>query len=369
MHPDRWKRINSIFHDALDLPPGERQRFVAAATIDDKQLRSDIEALLYADERAGNYLESPLLAQNLDANDEAMLPAGTLLCQRFRIVRKIAEGGMGQVYEALDSELGLPVALKAIRPEIGSDPAVLARFRQEVKLARRITHPNVCRTYDFERDVIIDEARDKQRDIYFLTMEFLPGETLASRIRRTGPLSSDDALAIARQIAGAIDSAHSLGIVHRDLKPGNLMLASWSLGESSEDPRAVITDFGLARVTPLNSSDDAPTISKLQGWPIGTMAYMSPEQLEGLKISAATDIYYFRSDSVRDAYGQARIPFGEFSCWYHSAACWRSSEGIVGAAGNLARCRRLVSPLESERPPDVRGTGYLRNRRRVLSTS
>jgi len=176
---------------------------------------------------------------------------------------------------------------------MASDPTVLARFRQEVRLARRITHPNVCRTYDLEREVIVDDARGTKRDVYFLTMEFLPGETLSDRIRRTGALPREEALAIARQTADAIDSAHSLGIIHRDLKPGNLMITSRSTGESNDGPRAVVTDFGLARVTPLSSDDASPSISKSQGWPIGTMAYMSPEQLESSKVSAATDIYSF----------------------------------------------------------------------------
>lgn len=293
MDSDRWKRINTIFHDALDLAPADRQGFVASATSGDEELQSEVEALLRADEGAGTYLESPILISDSGARETPMLPVGTLLCGRFRIIRKIAEGGMGQVYEASDVELKSQVALKVIRPEIASDPTVLARFRQEVKLARRITHPNVCRTYDFEHDVIVDEAQGAPRHIYFLTMEFLPGETLAARIRRAGALPKHEALAIARQIADAIDCAHSQGIIHRDLKPGNVMLSSDISAKPSSEPRAVITDFGLARVVPLNSDDEAQSISNFQGWPVGTMAYMSPEQLESSKVSSATDIYSF----------------------------------------------------------------------------
>ena len=128
---------------------------------------------------------------------------------------------------------------------LSRNPTCIALFRQEVNLARRITHPNVCRTYDFERDVIVDQPQGTKRDLYFLTMEFLPGETLSARIRRIGALSREEALAIARQIAHAVDSAHSLGIIHRDLKPGNLMITSRDSGESNNEPRAVVTDFGL----------------------------------------------------------------------------------------------------------------------------
>jgi eukaryotic-like serine/threonine-protein kinase len=148
MDSDRWKRINTIFHDALDLPPSDRQGFVASAAVGDEQLQSEIEALLRAEASAGSYLESPLLAPRSEANEKPMLPEGTVLCGRFRIIRKIAEGGMGQVYEATDKELGTQVAVKVIRPEIASDPAVLARFRQEVKLARLIPRHSGCRVDD-----------------------------------------------------------------------------------------------------------------------------------------------------------------------------------------------------------------------------
>lgn len=290
MDQDRWKEVNRIFHDALALSASERRRFVISSSNGDEDLRKEVEHLLQADVEAGSYLEKPLIAETSD--EKSCLRTDDLLCRRFRVIREIAEGGMGRVYEAFDSELGVGVALKVIRPEIASDPRALARFRQEVKLARTITHPNVCRTFDIERDFLIND-RGEQQEVVFLTMEFLDGETLSAFLKREGRISTALAITLAGQIAGAIDAAHDLGIVHRDLKPGNVMLVSPGQPESGGQMRAVITDFGLARFTPLSSEKDPSTTSNSFGWPEGTMAYMAPEQLQGLPADPGADIYAF----------------------------------------------------------------------------
>ncbi len=144
MNQGRWKKLNEIFNDALELEPAEREAFVFTASGGDPSLCTEVERLLKVDAEADGYLEwSPF------ANEPASpLSPGDLLCGRFRILRAVAEGGMGHVFEAWDNELDTHIALKVIRPEIASNPEALARFRQEVRLARRITHPNVCRTFD-----------------------------------------------------------------------------------------------------------------------------------------------------------------------------------------------------------------------------
>ena len=158
---------------------------------------------------------------------------------------------MGHVFEALDTELNVHVALKVIRPEIAAAPEALARFRQEVRLARSITHPNVCRTFDIDRETrILSPKNGTKIDIVFLTMELLQGETLASRIKRSGRLTLDEVLRLACQIADALGAAHALGIVHRDMKPANVMLVFPENAAAQED-RAVIMDFGLARLDPV----------------------------------------------------------------------------------------------------------------------
>lgn len=207
--------------------------------------------------------------------DRAAGPSpGTMIAGRYRIEAYLAAGGMGQVYRAYDVELGVPLALKTIRPEIAADPASLRRFKQEVLLARSVTHPNVCRIFDLQRDDATGAS--------FLTMEFLAGETLASRISREGAFAPAETLPLVRQLADALDAAHRAGIVHRDFKSPNVMLVP---GEG--EARAVITDFGLA-VT----RDAAGTIAEGEGGGlVGTPAYMSPEQAGGGPVGPASDLY------------------------------------------------------------------------------
>jgi predicted negative regulator of RcsB-dependent stress response len=292
MDQGRWKTVNHIFHAALELSANERHSFVLTASEGDPDLQAEVELLLQADENAGSYLESPLLHGELFSHSASPVSPGDVLCGRFCILRAVGEGGMGHVFEALDSELAVHVAIKIIRPEIAANPEALARFRQEVRLARRITHPNVCRTFDLERETrAVDPARGTKQEVVFLTMEFLQGETLASRIKRTGALPLDEALHIARQVADALHAANTLGIVHRDMKPANIMLVP-AEASAPHGFRAVITDFGLARIDAVVSSGNRSALSHTAR-PIGTLAYMAPEQLEGSTVSPATDIYAF----------------------------------------------------------------------------
>jgi serine/threonine protein kinase/predicted negative regulator of RcsB-dependent stress response len=293
MDRNRWKAVNEIFHAALEIPASERREFVCTASKGDPELQSNVDRLLEADERAGSYLESPLLPVEPMADSEASpspFKPGDVLKHRFRIVRQLGEGGMGHVFEAYDTELKVSVALKAIRPEIAGSSTALEFFRREVTTARTITHPNVCRTFDLDRGPLT-EPNGVPREFFFLTMEFLEGETLAARLKRVGPLDPDEGLLIARQIASGLDAAHAVGIVHRDIKPANIMLVGFP-GGSGPRIRAVVTDFGLALQDPLHSSMVASSFS--HGGTVGTLAYMAPEQLEsGCPVSAATDVYAF----------------------------------------------------------------------------
>jgi hypothetical protein len=193
--------------------------------------------------------------------------AGDLVADRYEIIRFLARGGMGEVYEARDRLVGSLVALKTIRDEHAKSPRAMERFRREIQLARQVTHPNVCRIFDVG-------AHDGR---VFLSMELLPGDTLSKRLE-AGPLSTDEALPIVEQIASALSAAHAAGVVHRDFKPQNVILAP---------RRAVVTDFGVAR-----SAEDAegPSLTGA-GELVGTPAYMAPEQVSGKTITPATDIY------------------------------------------------------------------------------
>jgi len=293
MDQDRWKAVNHIFHAALDLSPSERQEFVNKAADGDTALVEEVALLLKADENAGSYLESPIVDPSLLRSAVGAwvpeLRPGDILCERFRIVRAVGEGGMGCVFEAFDIELGVQVALKAIRPEIASNPEALARFRQEVRLARRITSTNVCKTFDLERESrIIDVERGTRQEIVFLSMEFLQGETLAARIERVGALPLNEALDVARQVAVGLEAARALGVIHRDIKPANVMLVP----VSGNKFRAVITDFGLAHVDGPDALRSLSGVSSKAN-PVGTLAYMAPEQLKGEKLSPETDVYAF----------------------------------------------------------------------------
>jgi serine/threonine protein kinase/tetratricopeptide (TPR) repeat protein len=291
MDPARWRAANEIFHSALEVPASERREFVCLTCKGDSELEAAIQRLLEADEKAASYLETPVLPDHaLFAIGDSQIPfqIGEILKGRFRIIRHVGHGGMGHVFEAYDKDLNVLVALKVIRPEIARNPIALEYFRREVRLARTITHPNVCRAYDLDRGCLTG-GKDSPQEFVFLTMEFLPGETLAAKLKRDGPMAPEDALAVARQVGSALDAAHAVGIVHRDIKPANIMLAPIAGGSASQ-ARAVITDFGLARHNPLSTSVPGSSIS--HGSAVGTLAYMAPEQLDGSgHVSAATDIY------------------------------------------------------------------------------
>lgn len=193
----------------------------------------------------------------------ARFAAGTLLADRYRIVRLLGRGGMGAVYQAEDLTLEVQVALKFLTSSLERNPEKLELFLNEVRLARQITHPNVCRVYDVG-------AVD---GLHFLSMEYVHGEDLASLLKRVGRLPKDRALKIGTEIARGLEAAHERGILHRDLKPANLMIDG--------DGRARITDFGLASFT--GGGTDSAVIA-------GTPVYMAPEQGAG-EVSAASDVY------------------------------------------------------------------------------
>ncbi|MGA3202690.1 MAG: protein kinase [Bryobacteraceae bacterium] len=208
--------------------------------------------------------------------DIPRLSTGIELAGRFRVLRFIAAGGMGDVYEAEDLELHEHVALKTIRPEVIGDARALARFKREIQYAKRVTHPNVCRIYD------LGSHRDGAMQIVFLTMEMLTGETLADRLRSHEPMTLPEALPLVNQMAEALAAAHKAGIIHRDFKSSNVILAG-----SGKGRKAVVTDFGLAHSSATTEDASLTETGKL----VGTLTYMAPEQLTHGEVTTATDIY------------------------------------------------------------------------------
>src|SRR5579864_2279441 len=189
---------------------------------------------------------------------------GQIVAERYRIVALAGRGGMGEVYRAEDLRLSQVVAIKLLPQSLSQDAAALARFHSEVRIARQVSHPNICRVFDIG-DV---------DGIPFLTMEYVDGEDLASVVRRIGRLSADKAVEVARQICAGLAAAHERGVIHRDLKPANVMLDGAG--------KIRLTDFGLAGIAATIKGADVRA---------GTPAYMAPEQLAGRDVSAKSDIY------------------------------------------------------------------------------
>jgi serine/threonine protein kinase/tetratricopeptide (TPR) repeat protein len=232
--------------------------------------RDEQNAILMSESRDSRDRLSPH-----DPSQKPIFAPGDVICDRYRVIRFIARGGMGEVYEVEDWELQSRIALKTIAPERASSTKQVGRFRQEIQLARKVSHPNVCRVFDLGR-----HKMSADKDVLFLTMELLPGETLSSHLEKHGPMTTEQALPIVRQLVGALAAAHHLGIVHRDFKPGNVMLE-----ETPNGPVAKVTDFGLA-----TNPESDKTVSRSLTQVLGTPEYMAPEQLRG-QCSNRTDIY------------------------------------------------------------------------------
>src|SRR5580704_17622125 len=221
----------------------------------------------------------------------AVFRPNQLLAGRFKIIRFDARGGMGEVYEAEDEELHERVAVKTARFENQQTTHDIERFRREIQLARKVTHPNVCRTFDVFRHGL-HSADTPQTQVLIVSMEWLAGETLDKRIRGGGRFSAAEALPLIAQLCAGLGAAHQVGVVHRDFKSSNVMLVRSPAGTGSSEKgrskttRAVITDFGLAHALEYERG----TLASL-GELVGTPVCMAPEQSEGGEITPATDFY------------------------------------------------------------------------------
>src|ERR687897_749541 len=201
----------------------------------------------------------------------ATFQTGTRFGRRYHLIRQLGVGGMGAVYQAWDDELAVVVAIKVIRPEAMADPVVARdlerRFKRELLLARNVTHKNVVRIHDLGE---VDGVK-------YITMPYIQGTDLSSRLQREGRLAVSKVMAIARQVAQGLTAAHEAGVVHRDLKPANIMI--------DEEDRAIIMDFGIARSTSGGGT--------MLGTVVGTLEYMAPEQAMGQPVDHRADIYTF----------------------------------------------------------------------------
>jgi TolB-like protein/tetratricopeptide (TPR) repeat protein/tRNA A-37 threonylcarbamoyl transferase component Bud32 len=270
---EEWERIKAIFEAVLKVPEGQRSAYLEDVCGEDPRMMSALRDLLANHSEGSDGFSAP------SAGGPRMLQCGELVADRFRVVRFIARGAMGEVYEAYDEKLRLRIAIKTLLSELTSDSEALARFRREVRMAREVAHENICRVFD-----LLEYSPPADRPaIACLTMELLDGENLLSYLRRKRPMAPADALPMVRQIAGGLDALHRAGIVHRDLKPSNIMLITARNGET----RTVVTDFGLAK--PMK--EDPLFFESQVDFQAGAPFFMAPELWQDGRPSVASDVY------------------------------------------------------------------------------
>jgi len=231
---------------------------------------------------AAHALDSEPFSESTLTSWNTVFQAGAEIARRYRIIRLVARGDMGEVYEAFDMALREPVALKTITATHCDSAKAIRLLKAEVQLARRIGHPNVCRIFDLGTHVMEPSGGE----IQFLVMQFVEGECLGKKLRQSGALPVPTAILVAKQLLEGLAAAHQAGILHRDFKSDNVMLRT----ESNGPPTAVILDFGLAKA--LNEAGNMVTTRQAQSI-VGTFGYMAPEQIESEPLSVASDIYAF----------------------------------------------------------------------------
>ena len=277
------RSADELLGEALGLPPERRSAFLDQVCGQNLELRRLLEQLLLQDARAGSFLAHPPFTSDptvtLSQESPPIIPgrfqSGQLIAGRFTIVRFIARGGMGEVYEAKDQFLqDAGIALKIIRPEIAADATTSARFEQEVLLARKVVHSNLCPIYEIFR------CDQPAPPFLFLTMRLLQGETLYTRLERSKKLDTSEAVDICKQLLAGVAALHAGGVIHRDLKPNNVILESGGSGL-----HVSIMDFGLAR------PHEAANTLFGSGVIAGTPGYMAPELLRGGRPTKATDLF------------------------------------------------------------------------------
>ena len=274
MKDARWQEISQLYFQALELPESEREAFLGMCK--DEDLRREVLSLLADQTVARSFLERPALEM---ASGSKVKKEPSLIDSQFgsyRIVSELGRGGMGEVYRAKDQKLGRDVAIKMLPPEFAQDASRIARFRREAKVLASLSHPNIAAIHGLE----------ECNETNFLVLELVEGETLAEQLKR-GPIPVEECLKLAIQVAEALEAAHQKGVIHRDMKPANIMITERGLVK--------VLDFGLAKpAAAVDATGETATLPQTGvGAVVGTMGYMSPEQLRGLPVDHRTDLFSF----------------------------------------------------------------------------
>jgi len=279
MTPERWQQVEEVLQAALDRSPPERASFLDEACAGDEDLKSEAELLIRAHDEAGDFIESPAVAEHARVllGDRVDVSGGRIVGS-YKIIERLGAGGMGEVYLAQDGRLNRLVALKILPAFFATDDMRLRRFQREARAVSALNHPNILTIHE------VGEAQE----IHFIATEFIAGQTIRDLIA-AHDLSLEEILDITAHVALGLAAAHAAGIVHRDIKPENIMRRA--------DGIVKILDFGIAKLTEqpaLDSSNEASTILQTQteaGAVMGTVGYMSPEQARGLTVDERTDIW------------------------------------------------------------------------------
>ena len=283
METNNWQQIETFFHSALSLSGEERTAYLSQACAEDNSLRCEVESLIAAFEENGEFLDEPafdlgmkVIESDLESDLATSLAGQTI--GSYNILSKLGIGGMGEVYLADDTRLNRKVALKFLSKSLLGDKWAKRQLIKEAQAVAMLDHPNVCPVYGIEE---IGEHN-------FIVMQYVEGETLADLVRKR-QLTTEQVCSLAKQIASAIEAAHAHGIIHRDIKTGNIMVTA--------SGQAKVLDFGLAKIIePLHKAEnDGENVTQFSqnGLIMGTVSYMSPEQLKAEKLDFRTDIFSF----------------------------------------------------------------------------
>jgi serine/threonine-protein kinase len=339
MTPERYQQVNRLLDELLELSPEDRAPHLSAACAEDEELRCEVESLLKAYDQAQSFIEAPAAGEAAELLNEQK--AGEMIGRtlgHYRLRSLLGAGGMGEVYRATDMRLEREVAIKILTAHLAQDAEALRRFEREAKAVAALSHPNVCAIHDF----------GIEQGVTYAVMELLEGETLRQRLGRSTP-PWREAAQIGVGVADGLVAAHAKGIIHRDLKPENIFLTSGG--------QVKVLDFGIARVKRLVSPEaetgtGTMTETTKPGTMIGTIGYMSPEQVRGEAVEATSDIFSLGCVLYEMVSGER--PFGRVNTMETLAAILKEKPPSLTNAGKKipAQVERVIRHCLEKHPTE-----------------